>query len=40
MAADGDVPYRHIITVMDALKSGGVTSVDVQTQPVRVGRAR
>lgn len=38
MAADGDVMYRHVLAVMDALKSGGVSDVDVQTQPPRVGR--
>lgn len=38
LASDGAVLVRDYISVMDRLKAGGVTKVDVQTQPPRTGR--
>jgi len=39
LASDGDVLIRHAIAVMDRLIEAGVTSVNIQTQPVRGRRA-
>ena len=39
LAGDGSVTYSEIILVMDILKEGGVTSVNLQTQPT-TGRGR
>jgi len=37
LAADGSVTYKDLITVMDRLREGGVSSIGMQTQPA-IGR--
>ena len=39
MASDGGVLHRDVIAVMDRLKAGGVTGVNMQTRP-ETGRPR
>jgi len=34
LAADGQVTYQEVVTVMDALKRGGVNNVNMETQPL------
>jgi len=39
LAGDGGVLHRDMMAVMDRLREAGITSVDIQTQPPRGGRA-